>query len=217
MIISHKYKFIFLKTVKTAGTSIEISLSRYCGENDIITPISPVDEKIRAKFGKYPQNYKVDGKKISKHASARKIKDLVGEEIWNTYYKFCFDRNPWDKLISSYYYFVKNPKKVSFDKFLKEGGYNRAHNFHKYTTNNEPVVNYLGKYENLESDLKFICEQIGLPWDGWLPKAKGNFRKNKKHYSTHYNDQQKENVQKYFKKEIDLLGYKFQKPQTERE
>lgn len=41
--------------------------------------------------------------------------------------------------------------------------------------------------------------------------------KTKKHYSTQYNDKQKENVQKYLKKEIDLLGYKFQKLQTERE
>ncbi len=57
MIISHKYKFIFLKTKKTAGTSIEISLSRYCGDKDIITPIMFEDEKIRADLGKYPQNY----------------------------------------------------------------------------------------------------------------------------------------------------------------
>ncbi|WP_275670288.1 hypothetical protein [Okeania hirsuta] len=40
MIISHKYKFIFLKTIKTSGTSIEIYLSRFCGDDDVITPIS---------------------------------------------------------------------------------------------------------------------------------------------------------------------------------
>ena len=47
MIISHKYKFIFLKTTKTAGTSVEISLSRFCGDDDIITPIDFADEAIR--------------------------------------------------------------------------------------------------------------------------------------------------------------------------
>ena len=38
MIISHKHKFIFLKTRKTAGTSVQIALSGICDQDlDIIT------------------------------------------------------------------------------------------------------------------------------------------------------------------------------------
>src|SRR5258706_13533067 len=58
MIISHVYKFIFIKTNKTAGTSIEIALSRFCGDDDVITPISQEDEAIRRSLGyRGPQNY----------------------------------------------------------------------------------------------------------------------------------------------------------------
>src|SRR5437762_6689028 len=41
MIISHKHKFIFIKTVKTAGTSLEVFLSQHCGPDDVLTPFAP--------------------------------------------------------------------------------------------------------------------------------------------------------------------------------
>ena len=40
MIVSHKHKFIFLKTKKTAGTSIELALSPFCGDSDILAPLA---------------------------------------------------------------------------------------------------------------------------------------------------------------------------------
>lgn len=53
MIISHEHKFIFLKTAKTAGTSIEIALSKFCGSDDVITKIARPDQRIRSEVG-YP-------------------------------------------------------------------------------------------------------------------------------------------------------------------
>ena len=58
MIASHQHRFIFLKTRKTAGTSVEIALSKVCGPDDIITEISPEDEELRqAAGGRPPQNF----------------------------------------------------------------------------------------------------------------------------------------------------------------
>jgi hypothetical protein len=52
LIISHRHRFIFLKTRKTAGTSVEIALSRFCGPDDVIRR-SPGDEALRRELG-YP-------------------------------------------------------------------------------------------------------------------------------------------------------------------
>jgi Sulfotransferase family len=59
MIVSYKHNYVFIKTNKTAGTSMEIALSTYTGEEDIITPIEPIDELKRLENPKarLPQNY----------------------------------------------------------------------------------------------------------------------------------------------------------------
>ena len=61
MIVSHRHRFIFIKTRKTAGTSIEIALSPHCGPEDIISPIAKDDEQFRHELGyPGPQHYLKD-------------------------------------------------------------------------------------------------------------------------------------------------------------
>ena len=61
MILCREYRFIFIKGVKVAGTSIEIALSALCGPEDIVTPITLVDELTRKTHGyRLPQNYHED-------------------------------------------------------------------------------------------------------------------------------------------------------------
>ena len=59
MVISHKLKVIYIKLAKVAGSSFEIALSKYCGPDDILTPIVP-EGKIWKAMGHYcgGQNYR---------------------------------------------------------------------------------------------------------------------------------------------------------------
>jgi len=109
MIISHKHRFVFIKTRKTAGTSMEIALSKYCGPDDIITPISPNDESTRRSLGyRGPQNCEIPLSSYSRkaflkaayrrrrlsfrnHSSAAFIMKYLDDEKWNSYFKFCFE------------------------------------------------------------------------------------------------------------------------------
>jgi hypothetical protein len=57
MILSVRHKFVFIKGMKVAGTSVEMALAPLCGPADIVTPISPIDELERMKRGGRAQNY----------------------------------------------------------------------------------------------------------------------------------------------------------------
>jgi hypothetical protein len=57
MILSHLHRFVFIKGLKVAGTSAEIAISQICGPADIVTPITPVDERHRVGTSGMPRNY----------------------------------------------------------------------------------------------------------------------------------------------------------------
>lgn len=152
MIISHKHKFIFVKTKKTAGTTIEIALSKICGEEDIITPINPEDEILRKSFGgKTAQNYQIPFIKYTfkdwlrflvkrkkkyyfNHMTALEIKQYLPKNIWDEYFIFCFERHPFTKVYSHYYWTggdrvhgniegyinSKYPNKIKGDKYYND-------------------------------------------------------------------------------------------------
>ena len=228
MIISHKYKFIFLKTRKTAGTSLEIALSKFCGPIDIITPISPPeDENIRSELGyRGPQNYNVPFAKHSlgdwkntlrqkkrrefyNHVPASQIYRWVDKKVWDSYYKFCFERNPWDKAVSMYYFYTKThnisrPMDVQIQAFGE-----RLSNYSIYSIDGKVAVDYVARYEDLGNEIEGIRQKIGLPEKLILPKAKGGYRKDRRPYREVIEENEEECIRRICRKEIELLGYKF--------
>ena len=121
MIVSHEHRFIFLKTRKTAGTSVEIALSGICGPDDIITPITPADEVLRADR-RGPQNFESPPlvREATNHSPARKAREIVGEDVWRDYTKFTVERNPWDQVVSSYYWAARTmADPPSFEVFVR--------------------------------------------------------------------------------------------------
>lgn len=231
MIISHKYKFIFIKTTKTAGTSVEISLSRFCGEDDVITPLTAKDEAVRDELNVKPQNFTRPLKvtKYSKgdwwrlvsqrkqptipqfwnHITAAQIKEIIPSEIWQSYYKFCFVRNPWDRAISRYFWNIESiGSQETLDESLKNNNPNS--NFDIYTIDGQVAMDFVGKYEKLLTDLTAACKAVNIPFDGWLPRAKGTSRKTHKHYSDMLTPEQAEYIRQKCSKEIELFNYNFE-------
>jgi hypothetical protein len=227
MILSHKHRFIFLKTKKTAGTSLELALCQICGPGDIITPIMEADERIRKGLG--PQNWRRHSwfrspRSLWKrrwfkvgpadygyygHMTAKEIASFIGPEIWNSYFKFAFDRNPWDRQVSHYHFrYRRSARPPSFAEFLDRDRRARLYNYEIYSLDGSPAVDFLGRFENLTADLANVLQTLGIDQEIELPRAKSSFRPARP-YRDYYDDRTSALVADWYQSEIKLLGYCF--------
>lgn len=230
MIISHKHRFIFLKTRKTAGTSVERALSAVCGADDVLTPGLGQDEGFRlGKLG--PRNYEyvpplystewpnlvlrfIRDRKMPldyyNHMHAWRVRRRVSRTIWNSYYKFAFDRNPWDREISWYYQLKAHGRRTgSFQEHLRQLPGARMGNHDIYSIAGKVVVDFLGRYESLEDDLRKVMSDLGVSSLPPLPVTNNRNRKDQQPYQEMYDDTNRELIANTYRREIDLLDYTF--------
>jgi hypothetical protein len=236
MIISHKYRFIFIKTRKTAGTSLEIALGDQCGPNDVITRISMADEKVRRHISsRGAQNYRLPigtytsedwkrlftkgkFKRFENHDTAEKIQKYLSKEQWDGYYKFCFERNPWDKMVSHYYWKKPHYQINSFDEYLEQGERGEITGFletinsrDQYSLNGSVAVDRIFKFEEMDTAMAEITERVGLKMPLRMPeyRAKGQHRQEKEPMNVLLSEANIQWVSEKFAKEIALLNYTF--------
>lgn len=87
--ISESHKFIFIHIPKCAGTSIENALRKYCKRG----------------FLGYDKNLKG----FKQHANCEELltHNHITTEVCNSFFKFAFVRNPWDRCVSQYIWRIK--------------------------------------------------------------------------------------------------------------
>jgi hypothetical protein len=234
MIISPQNKFIFIKTTKTAGTSVEIWLSQICGEEAIITEIGSKDEEIRSQRGcKGPQNYEIPPSKytfgdwgrlllkgtsppkLRNHDSIRRVQHHF-PQYYDQFFSFCIERNPWDKAIFSYFFSLHHhglsPPDLSLSGFLALKGQTLS-DWRKYTNpEDEIVVDRVLRFEDLQCELQGICDRMNLSWDHMDPllHAKSEHRKTDKPYWEFMDAEHRDRVAELCRNEIDHFGYSFE-------
>ena len=227
MIVSHRHRFIFVRTRKTAGTSVEIALSKFCGPDDIIT--RDADDALRHELG-YPGPQNDGGIPLSaytfsewrrlltrrerarfkNHTPASRIRSLVGEQIWRSYYKFAIERDPWDKAISLYYWRTRGEQpRPPLLQFLQNVGTRSLSNAHIYMIDGALGVDRIIAYENLAAELEEIRLHLALPEPVPLPRAKSTHRTEKSHYSELIGEAERAVIDAACRREIELLGYQF--------
>ena len=225
MIVSHTHKYIFIKSIKTAGTSIEAALSQHCGQEDMVTPLGDYwfnrDER-----GKWIHS-SMNAEGFSQHDPASEVKRKVPPEVWHGYYKFSVARNPWDRVVSLFAWEARNkaalkPAKrfyhrfgVRFNEFAETKKLFRGFVAGDWTTNDqfylmdgELCVDFVIRYENLASDFAEVCRRIGLPPMA-LPHLKTGLREAEHAYTDYYDEASRAIVARRHESDIRLFGYRF--------
>lgn len=216
MILSHKYKFIFIAVPKTGTISIEEALKKSipvksCGYDIFKDDICPPE----ARRGL-----------IRRHSTASQLREALGE-IFSNYFKACFVRNPWDWVVSIYHFarrhpmipqfledgsedpwypFVEASKKISFKDFI----FSFRSKWRGYLSDisdehGKVLVDFVGRFENIQMDFNRMCQQIGVEV-GQLTHCN---RSNRGPYQEYYDNETRDMIARIYSKEIKMFGYCF--------
>jgi hypothetical protein len=148
------------------------------------------------------------------HMPARKVRAMIGPAIWDEYFKFCFERNPWDRAISQYYsdiWSTRNERRPrpSLLEYLRSTANGRLSNFWIYSIHGDIAVDTVGLYENLNSELERITALLNLPGKLELSRAKGHIREDRRHYREVMGREERSIIERVCAREIAHFGYSF--------
>jgi len=148
------------------------------------------------------------------HPTAEDARALFPGE-WDRYFKFCFVRNPYERVLSEYFWRTKNTGvSVSFREYLEllrapvdPTGVvpERVDNWDMYTIGGSIAADFVGRYETLEPDFRKVCERLDLPVDGLSARRKvGRYERD---LASYYGPAEHELVTALYADEIRAFGY----------
>lgn len=206
MIISHKLQCIFVAIPKTATHAIRFSLRKHLDEQTdweqvglFVNKSLPIDEIAKVEHG---------------HIKCQEILPFLEPDVWNSYFKFAIVRNPYDRFVSFCAYMQRED--LSFEKQalsrMKEMIQNKAMHQrilfrpqYEFITDSamELMVNFVGRYEQLQTAYQHICTQLHIP-SAKLPKVNRSVHKP---YTDYYDEELRQRVFEFYRKDFELLGY----------
>jgi hypothetical protein len=159
------------------------------------------------------------------HIDVETAKALVGIWGFRSFFKFCFVRNPWDRLVSAYHYLRKGHptspiaatvmRCSSFAEFVSEALRSEAvaselhirpqHSF-VLDSRGQVVMNFVGRFEHLERDFEAVARHLGLQGR----RLHAHNESLHQDYRCYYDDSTQRIVSDFYRKDIELFNYRFE-------
>lgn len=170
------------------------------------------------------------------HMPAVEVRDLIGQAVWDSYFKFTIIRNPFDKLISGFYMFDRakqkptnqGPRKRAVKRALnrvilseKVEGESDIERFRswihnggsiidrdKYIIEGKECVDYFIRFENLNDGIQHVCERVSISFDpSMVPTFKKGARPRDIKTRDFYDQETRQIVEELYAWELQRFGY----------
>lgn len=219
VLVSHTHRFIYLKTKKTASTSVEMFFEPFCLPSGM-----PVGEEYR---DEYISETGIVGSRRGRdlrqqatwqqHMRAFSVLRKAGLYTFARYFKFTTVRNPYSRTLAAFRYsFFRNPKRIAnmpFDTHKKlfnewlDKNYERVQDRRMYRIAGLPIADAYIRYEHMQQDIASVCSQLGLPCDLERLPHKKKMPRPDEHYLEYYTTENQERIARTYSWEIRKFGY----------
>ncbi len=207
-------KFIFIHIWKTGGESVVSALRDHC---PLYFRNRYVNKAIRLAPGPSSALLGWRARLVSgQHFTTSEIRREMPTEAFDDAFKFTFVRNPWDWQVSNYAYALQTPahgqheiirKLGSFDAYIRYQYEQRAPTQSSFIDDEagEQLVDFVGRFENLDADFQSVCEAIGVRAE--LPFLNASQRR--RDWRSYYSHETRKLVEELFQSDIERFGYRW--------
>lgn len=146
---------------------------------------------------------------------------------FRSYFKFAFVRNPWDRLVSTYFFLKRGgineldrdwsaqhlAAYASFSEFVRDWlcednvssfPHFRPQSYFLADPQGKVMVDFVGRYENLLHDFTEVARRLGRECQ--LPLYnKGDHA----HFTSYYDDETRDIVGRIYSRDVELFGYRY--------
>lgn len=208
MIISYRHNFIFVRTRKTASSTIEEVLKENLGPEDVF-----VSNK-QLVTGQTLTAVETQPEGLAGHMKLSEIRSLVSPQFWDDCFKFSCERHPYEKAVSlAHYNYARGAKRdrrreMAFpeylDKIVRAGNYR---GYDHYSIDGTVAVDDFVQFESLKDDLQRIGTALGITIPAELPRRKTAHRTDRRPAAEILSEEQKVIIYETCREEFGLFGY----------
>ena len=156
------------------------------------------------------------------HTTAQEYIQQFGQDEWNRRFSFTVVRNPWDRVVSQYFYRIQTnqnnllDEEIDFKTWVKLTYGEQDPRYLDDPKLFMPQVDWISdqegnilidfvlRFENLQKNFSILCDKLGKDLD--LPHIKASDRER---YQKYYDQETVRVVEKWFRKDISTFQYSY--------